>query len=88
MEAVGRRDYETDRGRMPMRRWVYSVLALAAAAGVCAPPADAQQDRKKKKIVLPPNSFYSLGSKTLEGQPIGLTDFAGQVALVVNLASR
>ena len=64
---------------------LYSVLALAAAAGL---NADAQQDKKKRKIVLPPNSFYSLQSKTLDGQPIGLTDFAGQVALVVNLASR
>ena len=71
-----------------MRPVLYSVLALMAAAGVCAPPAEAQQDKKKRKIVLPPNSFYSLETKTLEGQPIGLTDFAGQVALGVNLASR
>jgi len=71
-----------------MRVSLYSVLTLAAAAGLCGSPVDAQQDKKKRKIVLPPNSFYSLETKTLEGQPIGLTDFAGQVALVVNLASR
>ena len=68
-----------------MRPVLYSVLALAAAAGLSA---DAQQDKRKKRIVLPPDSFYALESKTLEGRPIGLTDFAGQVALVVNLASR
>lgn len=70
-----------------MRRFGYPVLALTAIAFAGVPAGDAQQE-KKKKVVLPPDSMYSLQAKTLEGQPMNLADFAGQVALVVNLASQ
>jgi hypothetical protein len=68
-----------------MRKLAFA--ALAAAALVASPAAGAQQE-KKKKVLLPPDSMYALQAKTLEGQPMNLADFAGQVALVVNLASR
>jgi glutathione peroxidase len=32
-------------------------------------------------------SFYSLSTRTLDGQPISLADLAGKVSLVVNVAS-
>lgn len=63
-------------------RWLaYSLLALAAL------PA-AAQDKKKRVIPQPPDSIYLLKTKTLEGKDADLKDFAGQVALVVNLASQ
>ena len=34
------------------------------------------------------DSFYALPSKSLEGKPAPLADYAGKVALVVNLASQ
>ena len=34
------------------------------------------------------DSFYKLKTQTLEGEPINLSEFAGKVALVVNVASR
>jgi glutathione peroxidase len=34
------------------------------------------------------DSFYRLATKTLEGQPADLKDYAGRVALVVNVASQ
>jgi hypothetical protein len=62
-------------------------LALAILTGV-ASTGEAQQQPKKRKIVLPPDSLYNLSAKSLEGNPVDLKDMAGQVALVVNLASR
>ena len=62
-------------------------LALAILAGV-AVTGEAQQQPKKKKVVLPPDSLYNVAAKNLEGQAVDLKDMAGQVALVVNLASR
>lgn len=70
-----------------MRRLGYTAVALAALALAGVPASEAQQE-KKKKVLLPPDSMYALQAKTLEGQPMSLADFAGQVALVVNLASR
>lgn len=66
-----------------MRRLGYTALAVAALGLV----GEAQQE-KKKKVALPPDSMYALQAKTLDGQPMNLADFAGQVALVVNLASQ
>jgi hypothetical protein len=66
-----------------MRVLGYTALAVAALSLV----GEAQQE-KKKKVLLPPDSMYALQAKTLDGQPMNLADFAGQVALVVNLASQ
>ena len=35
-----------------------------------------------------PDSFYALKTTTLQGQPADLADYAGKVALVVNVASQ
>jgi glutathione peroxidase len=61
-----------------MRR-VWSVgLALLALTFV----SEAQE------TALPPDSLYRVATKTLEGQPADLKDFAGKVSLIVNVASR
>jgi len=64
-----------------MRRWGMATLALLALATV----APAQQ---KKAVVLPKDSVYQLSTKTLEGKDADLKEYAGKVALVVNLASQ
>ncbi len=64
-----------------MRLLALASLALAALGA-------APQDKKKPKIALPPDSVYLLKAKSLEGTEVDLRDFAGQVALVVNLASQ
>jgi cytochrome oxidase Cu insertion factor (SCO1/SenC/PrrC family) len=64
-----------------MRTLTVACLALAALGAV-------PQDKKKPKIALPPDSLYLLKCKDLEGKEVDLKDLAGQVALVVNLASR
>jgi glutathione peroxidase len=60
------------------------MLALTILAAV---PAWAQ-DKKKKEAPLAKDSFYGLSTKTLEGQPAPLKEYAGKVALVVNVASK
>ena len=52
-----------------------------------APSLNAQ-DKKKKEPPLPPDSLYLVKTKTLEGKDADLKDYAGKVALVVNLASQ
>ena len=68
-----------------MRRILLSLLALTALLAV---PASAQDKKKKKEPVLPPDSLYKLKTKTLDGKDADLKDFAGKVALIVNLASQ
>jgi hypothetical protein len=65
-----------------MRKTGYAIAAIAALAGV----AGAQD--KKKGPPLAADSLYALKSKTLEGKDVDLKDYAGKVALVVNLASQ
>ena len=67
-----------------MRRFCLTVMALAVAAGLPA----AAQDKKKKEPPLPPDSVYKLKAKSLDGKEVDLKDFAGKVALIVNLASQ
>lgn len=67
-----------------MRRFWWSLLALAVAT---VAPASAQ-DKKKKEPVLPPDSVYKLKVKSIDGKDVELKDFAGKVALIVNLASQ
>lgn len=67
-----------------MRRLWWSVLALAVVTTVPA----AAQDKKKKEPVLPPDSVYKLKAKSIDGKDVELKDFAGKVALIVNLASQ
>ena len=66
-----------------MRHAGIAVLALMALAGIAG-----AQDKKKKAPPLAPDSLYALKSKTLEGKDADLKDYAGSVALVINLASQ
>ena len=63
-------------------------ILVAAALAATILPAQAQEKKKMPKINLPPDSVYLLESKTLEATAAPLRDFAGKVALIVNLASR
>jgi glutathione peroxidase len=67
-----------------MRKFWMSMLALTVLAAV---PAWAQ-DKKKKEAPLAKDSFYALSTKTLDGKPAELKEYAGKVALVVNVASQ
>jgi hypothetical protein len=67
-----------------MLRLLLSVLALAVATSLPA----AAQDKKKKEPPLPPDSFYKLKTKSLDGKDVDLADYAGKVTLIVNLASQ
>jgi len=66
-----------------MRRSMWACAALLALSA----PSPAQ-DKKKKETALPPDSLYALKTKTLDGKDADLKDYAGKVALVVNLASQ
>ena len=67
-----------------MRFFAYTVLALSVALAL---PASAQ-DQKKKEAPLPADSLYKLQTKSLDGKPVHLSDYAGKVTLVVNVASQ
>ncbi len=67
-----------------MNRMWLSALALTVLAVVPA----AAQDKKKKETPVAKDSFYSLSTKTLEGQPADLKDYSGKGALIVNVASQ
>jgi glutathione peroxidase len=61
-----------------MRRFgAFAVLALVTAAAPAAAGGPVS-----------PDSFYALKTTTLQGQPADLSQYAGQVALVVNVASQ
>lgn len=62
----------------------YAILGIIVLAGV----ASVQDPPKKETPPLPKDSLYLLKTKTLEGKDADLKDFAGKVALVVNVASR
>jgi glutathione peroxidase len=68
------------------RVWIAGAALLALAVF-----SEAQETRPasgKKEMPLAQDSFYRLATKTLEGQPADLKDYAGRVALVVNVASQ
>ena len=64
------------------------IAALAALAALALSGIAGAQDKKKKAPPLAPDSLYALKSKTLEGKDADLKDYAGTVALVINLASQ
>jgi glutathione peroxidase len=63
------------------RSLLFSVALTALAAGGAA-----AADSKGGSV--PADSFYSLKATTLQGQPADLSQYAGQVTLVVNTASQ
>jgi glutathione peroxidase len=68
------------------RVWIAGAALLALAVF-----SEAQETRPasgRKEMPLAQDSFYRLATKTLEGQPADLKDYAGRVALVVNVASQ
>ena len=68
------------------RAWIAGATLLTLAF-----VSEAQQPAPspgRKETPLAQDSFYRLTVKTLEGQPADLTAYAGQVALVVNVASQ
>ena len=68
------------------RVWIASA-ALVALTFV----AEAQEtgtSSGKKEMPLAQDSLYRLATKTLEGQPADLKTYAGNVALIVNVASQ
>jgi glutathione peroxidase len=67
---------------MPYLRWLVGVTLMALALVAAA------QDLQKKETLLAPDSLYRLTTHSLEGQPADLRAYAGQVALVVNVASQ
>jgi len=69
---------------MTMRRFRFAMIALTVLAAVPA----WTQDKQKEETPLATDSFYSLSTKTLEGKPAELKEYAGKVALVVNVASE
>jgi glutathione peroxidase len=69
---------------MIMRAARICLAALALASGTPA----AGQERKRKEGPLPQDSVYALQTRTLDGKPADLKDFAGSVTLVVNVASK
>lgn len=67
------------------------ILALAAVctvAIVSVSPITAQQARSTPASGGAVTSFYDLKTNTLEGKPANLAQYKGQVALVVNVASK
>jgi glutathione peroxidase len=65
------------------RRFVLAV-ALIAAAALSVPVAIVAQQRAGGTV----SSFYELKTSTLAGKPADLSQYRGQVSLVVNVASK
>jgi glutathione peroxidase len=65
------------------RFWMRMLFAAAAAAVVSLPLAAHAAGGPVSA-----DSFYALKTTTLQGQPADLSQYAGQVALVVNVASQ
>jgi len=63
-------------------------VALLLATALVAVPAAAQEKKITKEPALAADSLYSLSTKTLDGKPANLKDYAGKVSLVINLASQ
>jgi len=68
------------------RVWIASA-ALVALTFV-AEARETVTSSGKKEIPLAQDSLYRLATKTLEGQPADLKTYAGNVALIVNVASQ
>ena len=63
-----------------------AALVAAGVAGVAAARLQASDDQKG--VAAMPASFYALSRTKLSGEPVGLKEYEGKVALVVNTASK
>ena len=63
-----------------------AALVAAGVAGVAT--ARLQADDDQKGVAAMPASFYALSTTKLSGEPVGLKEYEGKVALVVNTASK
>ena len=63
-----------------------AALVAAGVAGVAAARLQASDDQKG--VAAMPASFYALSTTKLSGEPVGLKEYEGKVALVVNTASK
>ena len=63
-----------------------AALVAAGVAGVAAARLQASDDQKG--VAAMPASFYALSTTKLSGEPVGLKEYQGKVALVVNTASK
>lgn len=65
-----------------MRRALFLSIVLSAAF------AARSEGQDKKEVPMAPDSFYALKTRTLEGKDAELQEYAGKVALVINVASK
>jgi len=63
-----------------------AALVAAGVTGVAAARLQAGDDQKA--VAAMPASFYALSTTKLSGEPVGLKEYEGKVALVVNTASK
>jgi len=63
-----------------------SLLLPLAGCGLGGPPQWVEEEAGSATASAP--SLYGLETRTLEGETVSLADYEGQVALVVNVASR
>ena len=63
-----------------------AALVAAGVAGVATARLQAADDQKG--VAAMPASFYALSTTKLSGEPVGLKEYEGKVALVVNTASK
>ena len=63
-----------------------AALVAAGVAGVAAARLQAADDQKG--VAAMPASFYALSTTKLSGEPVGLKEYEGKLALVENTASK
>ena len=69
-----------------MKLNTFAMVAAALAAGVFGVSLAAQQPRSATGGDV--TGFYDLKTNTLDGKPVDLSQYRGQVSLVVNVASK
>jgi glutathione peroxidase len=67
---------------------IATLAAAMAVAAVCVSPMSAQQGRSAASSGGAVSSFYDLKTNALDGKPGNLSQYKGQVTLVVNVASK
>ena len=63
-----------------------AALVCASALAACAPVPKPAPVAAKKAVTM--SKFHEFEEKSIDGQPVKLSEYAGKVVLVVNVASR